>query len=252
MKNDISFVFQFRLYLYEHQSTVNPNIPLRNLLYMSDLLQGMTADENLYSRKRIHIPEPRFVVFYNGKEDQPDRIEYRLSEMYSKESADPDLELRVQVLNINFGHNCELMAGCKTLNEYAQFVRKIRDNRRTMSAEDSVNRAVDDCIREGILRDFLLKNRAEATNVSIYEFDVEQHEKNVRAEGYEDGYEAGREEGREIGREEGREEERVNTEREKKRADQEKARADASEAELARLREKLAALEGRKSSDGDA
>ena len=212
MKNDISYIFQFRLYLYEHQSTVNPNIPLRDLFYLADLLKRLTAEGNLYGKKRIRIPEPRFMVFYNGVDEQPDLIEYRLSELYSKESEDPDLELRVQVLNINAGHNAELMAACRTLNEYAQFVRKIRENRATMSIEDAVKKAVDVCIREGILRDFLLKNKAEATNMSIYEYDAEQHARFLR--------------------EEGREEERQNTEREKKRAD-------AAEAEIVRLKELL-------------
>ena len=253
MKNDISYIFQFRLYLYEHQSTVNPNIPLRDLFYLADLLKGLTAEGNLYGKKRIRIPEPRFMVFYNGVDEQPDLIEYRLSELYSKESEDPDLELRVQVLNINAGHNAELMAACRTLNEYAQFVRKIRENRATMSIEDAVKKAVDVCIREGILRDFLLKNKAEATNMSIYEYDAEQHARFLREEGREEGYVQGREEGREEGRAEGREEGREEGRAEERRnTEREKNRADAAEAELARLRERLAELEGGKDTSSTA
>lgn len=115
MKNDISFVFDFELNLYEHQSSVNPNMPLRDLFYVSKVLQNIVKYENLYSSRKIKIPAPRFVVFYNGSMEQPERSIYRLSDMYEKSMKEPELELVVTVLNINPGKNEELMKSCRGL-----------------------------------------------------------------------------------------------------------------------------------------
>ena len=239
VKNDISFIFQFNLYLYEHQSTINPNIPLRDLFYLSDLLQGLIRNNNIYSSKLIRIPEPKFVVFYNGTTEQDDILEYRLSNMFFRESDDPDIDLRVLVLNINENHNPELMAACRTLSEYARLVQRIRDNCKTLPIQDSVIKAVNDCIRDGILKDFLLKHKAEAIKMSIYEFDAEQYARFLREEGAEEGHAKGLEEGHAKGLEEGRAEERLNTEREKARADAAEARVKEAEQEIARLKAKL-------------
>ena len=105
MRNDISFIIAHRLSLYEHQSTYNPNMPLRFLLYLADVYSGLITKRNLYSKTIIPLPEPRFLVFYNGTEDQPDSETLRLSDAYIEKSADMDLDLRVQMLNINIGHN---------------------------------------------------------------------------------------------------------------------------------------------------
>ncbi|MCH5249721.1 MAG: hypothetical protein J1E98_07300 [Lachnospiraceae bacterium] len=108
-KNDISFVFDFELMLYEHQSTINPNMPLRDLFYVSTVLKGRVKDENLYGQALIKIPAPRFVVLYNGTEEQPERQILRLSDSYEKKQGTPELELTVVVYNINWGHNKELL-----------------------------------------------------------------------------------------------------------------------------------------------
>lgn len=109
MINDLSFIIDVRLSLYEHQSTFSPNLPLRFLLYLSDLISGMVRNENLYGTKKVLIPPPRFIVFYNGEEEQPDRQVLKLSDLYAVEEDSPKLELEVLVLNINAGHNPELM-----------------------------------------------------------------------------------------------------------------------------------------------
>ena len=83
-KNDISFVFDFELLLYEHQSAYNPNMPLRDLFYVSRVLQSRVKDENLYSKKLIRIPAPQFVVFYNGTDFQPEQQVLRLAEAFEK------------------------------------------------------------------------------------------------------------------------------------------------------------------------
>ena len=105
MHNDISFVIDSRLSLYEHQSTYSPNLPLRYLMYVSDLYSKITKDANLYGSKAVKIPPPKFLVFYNGAEDRPEREEIRLSDAYAIEDLDPSLELRAVILNINPGNN---------------------------------------------------------------------------------------------------------------------------------------------------
>ena len=193
VKNDISFIFGFDLNIYEHQSTVNPNMPLRDLFYVASLLSSLTEDKNWYSTRMIHIPEPRFVVFYNGLDTQADRIIYRLSDQYETKSDAPDLDLKVTVLNINAGKNAELMSACKTLREYSEFVTQIRQNCVKMDTPEAVDEAVKYCIAHDILRDFLTKHRAEVTEMSIFEYDEEKHMRLLREESREEGSELGRE-----------------------------------------------------------
>lgn len=119
MKNDMSFIFDFFLNLYEHQSTFNPNMPLRNLFYLSRLLQVLVEDKNLYGRRPVKIPTPRFVVFYNGTEEASERQVLRLSEAFEKPMEEPEVELCVTVLNINPGNNRALMESCRLEGVYA-------------------------------------------------------------------------------------------------------------------------------------
>ncbi|MDY5846410.1 MAG: hypothetical protein SPJ92_07780 [Bariatricus sp.] len=214
MKNDISFLIDSRLSLYEHQSTYNPNMPLRLLHYISDLYESMVNPIKLYGSSPVQIPPPRFIVFYNGTEERPEREELCLSRLYSVEEEEIWLELKVVVLNINMGHNKELMEACRTLWEYAEYVRRVRQYRKEMSIEEAVERAITECIAEGILREFLIENRAEAKAVSIYEYSEEEHIRMEREDAFEDG------------RKSGIEQEKINTNREKERADTEKERAD--------------------------
>ena len=203
IKNDLAFILDTNLYLYEHQSTYNPNIPLRDLLYITAEYQKLIDDKSLYSSTLQKIPAPSFLVFYNGKLKKEDRWVNYLSEAYENKPDDPNLELKVVTLNINKGHNKELMEQCKTLGEYAQYVAKVRENTETMSLDAAVAKAVDECIHEGILREFLRKNRAEVMAVSIFEYDKEEEERKLRKAEYEYGVECGIERGIAIGRSEG-------------------------------------------------
>ena len=148
-------------------------------------------------------------MFYNGTKEVEDRSEFRLSSAYENPTEDPDLELRVTMLNVNDGHNPELMEHCRTLKEYAQYVAKVRKYaaKQNVSLESAMTQAVDECIAEGILADFLLKNKTEVIKVSIYEYDKEFEEKKLRKAEYEagrqDGIEIGRQDGIEIGRRNG-------------------------------------------------
>lgn len=190
------FVFAFELNLYEHQSTVNPNIPLRDLFYVSMQLQAMVTERQLYSSKKVKIPVPRFIVFYNGKRDMPERMEYRLSDLYAKAVECPELELKVTVYNINPGKNEDLMQGCRLLKEYMLFTTQIRENSKVMPLDASVHKAVDDCIREGILAEFLSKQRSEVIAMCIFEYDEEAHMQLIREESREEAWEEAWEESR--------------------------------------------------------
>lgn len=190
MRNDISFLIDARLSLYEHQSTYSPNLPLRFLLYISALYSSMTREANLYGTKPIELPPPRFVIFYNGKVEQPDRQILKLSDLYTiKEEC--SLELEAVMLNVNSGHNKELMEMSHTLWEYAEYTARVREYAEVMELEEAVERAIEECIQEGILKEFLEKNRAEAKNMSIFEYDQEKHIKQEREEAWEEGRKAG-------------------------------------------------------------
>ena len=207
MKNDLAFMLETNIYLYEHQSTLNPNIPLRDLIYIGIEYQQYVNNKSLYSSRLQKIPAPKFMVFYNGTDAVDDRVELRLSNAYEHLAGEPDLELKVLMLNVNEGHNKELMEQCQTLKEYAIYVARVRKYASEMNLNDAVARAIDECIKEGILVEFLRKNRSEVKMVSILEYDKEWEEKKLRKAEYEagrsEGIEIGKSEGIEIGRSEG-------------------------------------------------
>ena len=240
MKNDLSFLIDCQLSLYEHQSTYNPNMPLRFLFYLSDLYSAMTQGKNVYGSKVIPLPTPSFLVFYNGKKKEPDEKELRLSDSYERKDGPPSLELIVRMLNINAGHNEELMHSCKTLLEYAEYIRRIREYAKENTVEAAVEQAITECISEDILREFLSNSRAEVKAVSIYEYNEAEQ---MRME-WEDGYQAGKEELQAILLQERQnaQQERQNAQREHQNAQQERQRAEQAEAEIAKLKREIARL----------
>lgn len=204
MKNDVSFLLQDQLNLYEHQATENPNMPLRNLFYVSNLYSDLTKDANLYGSRQVKIPEPRFIVFYNGLETLPERFDLKLSDAFESQTDAPALELKTEVWNINFGYNKTLMERCKILHDYAVFVSKVRFHCQNLSFEVAVEMAMDECIEEDVLAAFLRKNRAEVLSVSIFEYNEQRHMQQEREEAKEEGIREGIKEGIEKGRREGK------------------------------------------------
>ena len=229
MKNDLAFILDLDLFLWEHQSTYNPNVPLRDLMYIAKEYEKYIKEKgiSLYSSRQQKIPAPQFIVFYNGNRKIGERMEHRLFDAYETVRGEPALELKVLVININEGHNQKLMESCQILKEYAQYVSKVRTYKKTLNLNEAVEKAVEECIQEGILREFLLANKAEVVAMSIFEYDREWEEEILRKEEFEAGRDA----------------ERKNTEKERNRADSEKMRADNAERELLRLKEKLALME---------
>lgn len=216
VKNDISFIIDDNLNLYEHQSTWNPNMPLRNLIYITSVYQNyveLKQDKSIYGNSVISLPFPEFVVFYNGAEEHPEYSELKLSDSYSGceralESTltqisdqrhnidnEPSLELVVKVININPGKNEELKRKCPILREYAIYVETVREYVKVMPLKDAVNKAVDECIKNNVLRHFLQQQKAEVIRMSIFEYDEEKEIGRIRKEEREIGKKIGEKQG---------------------------------------------------------
>ncbi|MCB5876083.1 hypothetical protein LIR51_14800 [Blautia producta] len=203
VKNDLSFLIDSVMNLYEAQSTRNPNMPLRGLIYFARVYQGYVEKRELdiYSGSRIKIPLPQYIVFYNGSQEEPDRREYRLSDAFERKQDSYCLECVATVLNINTGHNRQLMENCSLLWQYAFFVSKVRLylERYPENLEGAVDMAVEECIEEDILADFLKKQRGEVKDVILTEYNAERHIKNEKKLSYEEGVKEGMEQGLEQG-----------------------------------------------------
>ena len=203
VKNDLSFLIDSVMNLYEAQSTRNPNMPLRGLIYFARVYQGYVEKRELdiYSGSRIKIPLPQYIVFYNGSQEEPDRREYRLSDAFERKQDSYCLECVATVLNINTGHNRQLMENCSLLWQYAFFVSKVRLylERYPENLEGAVDMAVEEFIEEDILADFLKKQRGEVKDVILTEYNAERHIKNEKKLSYEEGVKEGMEQGLEQG-----------------------------------------------------
>ena len=204
--NDISFEIGGKLVvLIEHQSSINPNMALRILLYVARVLEKKVKGQTLYSKKTVSIPWPEFYVLYNGKEEFPDEHIYRLSELFEKpqslglpENAYPLLELEVKVLNINEGRNAVIVNRCRKLAEYSAFMARIYTHwKETGDLEEAIKKAIKYCEKHDILREYLQIHGSEVLNMILTEWNTEDAIAFAREEGREDGIEEGLEKGRE-------------------------------------------------------
>ncbi len=209
--NDCAFVVDASLSVYEHQSTICPNMPIRSLIYFTMTIRDMIKDRNIYGKSLIKIPLPHFVVFYNGESDQPSEYTMKLSDAFEKSVYEPELELTCKVYNINDGKNEALLKQCQVLREYMIFVDYVRAYHKEQdykNLEMAINLAIDRCIRENVLKDFLEQNRSEVLKVTQldYTFDrqIELERKDARAEALAEGRAEGIAEGRAEGIAEGR------------------------------------------------
>lgn len=190
MKNDISFIVGSDMCLYEHQSTVCPNMPLRGLFYISELYKKIRDTKRLYSTTLINIPTPHYIVFYNGSKDMEDITIQRLSDAFFNKDKEGCIEVTATLINVNYGHNKELMDDCRTLQDYAYFISRIRyhmekvKNKNDKAAKyAAVNNAIDECITQNVLADFLKEHRVEVSNMSIFEYDEEEAKEVFREDG---------------------------------------------------------------------
>ena len=192
IKNDISFLVGGTLNLYEHQSTYNPNLPIRGLIYLAHLYEGYIEDGqiNLYSSGLKKLPFLQYFVFYNGTKKAPDRSLLKLSDAFQKTGKDiePCLECQVVMLNINYGHNQELMEKCRRLREYSKFVFIVREQKKMYEdPEEATLRAVDICIEQGVLVDILRKHKAEVISMVLSSFNQEAYEEVMYETGSKEG-----------------------------------------------------------------
>ena len=196
IKNDLSFIVASTLNLYEHQSTINPNMPLRGLVYLAKEYRTYydNSDQSIYSRKLIKLPRPQYIIFYNGTEEQPEEKYLRLSDAFEPagNGEEPMLECIAKQININYGYNQKLLDTCKQLHDYSYFINEIRANiTEGFILSEAISQAMDSCIRKEILVDILSKQRSEVYDMLLTEFDEERYERTLRQDALEDGIEKG-------------------------------------------------------------
>ena len=187
MKNDISFIIYFEMNLWEHQSTYNPNMPMRFLRYAARLYEKFiaTTDYYEYSSTLQAIPTPKCVCFYNGTKEQPEKQVLSLSDAYE---GDGDIEVKVTMLNINYGMNKKLMEACKPLQEYAWIVDAVRKHQKEkMDLEAAVDASVDEMPEDFVIREFIIANRAEVKTMLLTEYNEEKVMEKERQEGHKEG-----------------------------------------------------------------
>ena len=192
MHNDVSFLIDDQMVLFEQQSSHNQNMALRGFLYFSQLYQIYLAKKELDVNrcKKIEVPAPQFIVFYNGSTRTEDEFEIKLSDSFiqKNQASSGAYEWTAYVKNINENHCKGLQKKCNALYDYSRFVGKVRRNKESgMETQDAVNRAVDEAIEENLLEGFFKRQKAEVIGMILEEFDEERFKKNMREEGYEDG-----------------------------------------------------------------
>ena len=190
VKNDVSFILYSDMSLYEHQSTFNPNMPLRGMIYFSNLYSQFISEhcKNIYGKTLVKIPTPRYIVFYNGNDSYPDKLELKLSDAFETPDPSGQFEWTATMLNINQGHNQEIMAKCQALFQYSDFNAKIKENKQSMSIEDAVDKAVDYAIANNYLDGFFKKHKEGIMHSCLTEFNEEVFRKGIHEEGYNDGF----------------------------------------------------------------
>ena len=183
MKNDISFIVTFEMNLWEHQSTFNPNMPMRFFIYAGRLYEKYitTSDYYQYSSSLQPVPRPSCVCFYNGKKEQPEKQVLKLSDAYE---GDGDIEVKVTMLNINYGKNQQLMEVCKPLKEYAWLVEAVRRRQaEKMDLDAAVDSSIDEMPEDYLIKPFLTENRAEVKDMFLTEYNEEKVLEKERQEG---------------------------------------------------------------------
>lgn len=186
MKNDVAFLLGGFVNLYEHQSTFNPNMPLRELIYLAGIYSKYVYKNNLniYGDTQLILPVPRLLVFYNGTDKMPDETVLELKNAFPEKIRDQsDVEVRVRMININAGHSNEIMRKSETLREYAWFVETVRkkldslkdvfltEEEKKAAMEQAVNEAIDEMPDDYVIKPYIMENRAEVNFMCITEYD---------------------------------------------------------------------------------
>ena len=190
MKNDVSFLISDTMSFYEQQSSFNPNMPMRFLVYAGMVYSRFietSLEYRKYSSKQQKAPTPKCICFYNGTSEKEDKTILKLSDSFSSKS---DIEVTVTMINVNYGHNKELMDACKPLEEYAYFIDRVRVYQKNSdNLEDAVDKALDNLPENSVIKSFLTNNKAEVKRMCITEYDEERTLRETREEGREEGIE---------------------------------------------------------------
>ena len=188
MHNDTSFLISDEMDLYEQQSSYNPNMPLRMLQYAGNLYEKYVKQRKLnkYGSSLLKLPVPKLVVFYNGKADQPDEMILNLSDSFPA-GSDPDIEVRVRMLNVNYGKNKKLLEDCKPLAEYAWLVNEVRKAKNEEELEGIIDAAITAMPSDFVIKPFLEEHRAEVKGMLLTEYDEVATMELFKEEGREEG-----------------------------------------------------------------
>ena len=202
VKNDVSFIIDCYMSLYEQQSDFNPNMPLRGIIYFSDLYSKYIEEKryNIYGHRLVKIPTPKYVVFYIGDEKHYDIEKLRLSDAFVHPDTSGEFEWTATMIALNPGQNEALLEKCRPLREYTVFVNTIKSKIKSMPLEEAVEETIKECIAQGILAEFLIAHRAEVLMSCITEFNKELYEMDLKEEARELGLAEGRAEGLTEGR----------------------------------------------------
>ncbi|QTQ16855.1 Rpn family recombination-promoting nuclease/putative transposase [Treponema parvum] len=193
--NDVSYLVDNKIIvLAEHQSTINPNMPLRCLEYVSRLYETLFESKEKYSRKLLNIPTPEFYVFYNGEEAYPSDKTLKLSDAFIEKTMETNLELTVKVININRQNRHPVLENCRTMQEYSIFVETVR-KWKEIDSQNGFEKAVEECIENNILREYLKRKTKEVLNMLLAEYDYETDIAVQRAEEHEIAFAEGEEKG---------------------------------------------------------
>ena len=199
--NDLSFVLDNQIVvLIEHQSTINENMALRLFLYSARVYEKITKQKPLYKRKRVKIPVPRFIVLYNGNEPYPEYGEQKLSDSFIFQQVNPQLELKIDIYNINYEVNAEIVRRSKSLAEYSRFIGLIKMNLADgLTLEEAIKQAIEYGMKHDIMKEFLETHGTEVANMLLSGWNMDEALAVSKEEGYEDGFEDGFEDGTEMG-----------------------------------------------------
>lgn len=187
--NDLSFTIDGQLVvLVEHQSTPNENMPLRMLMYLGRLYEKMLEPKMLYKSSRIPLPEPKFIVLYNGVDSQPRHYRQHLTDAFVNPSTDLMADIAVDVWNINYDENDQLFQESDGLEGYSKFVTRVRE---MTESGLPLGEAIKEVLRIGSLnksmQEFLNKHGSEVENMLNTEWNWDDALKVQRQEGREEG-----------------------------------------------------------------
>lgn len=191
--NDISFLLDHQLVvLVEHQSTINHNMALRMLIYLGRLYEKLLPNDTMYRRTLVQIPTPKLIVLYNGTDELPEHSQQKLSDAFMVDEDMPMVELVVDVWNVNYGKDVEVIRKCRSLEEYALFIYCVREELSNgASLEDALAAAIHRCVQNNVMREFLSQNGSEVENMLFGEWDMDKALEICKQEGFAEGIQTG-------------------------------------------------------------